>query len=185
MRIISGMAKGRRLHTLKGMSTRPTSDRVREAIFNIMGSSMENNKVLDLFAGFGAVGLEAISRGADSVTFVEKSKRVTEVIQRNLKELCFENAQIFAMDVFRFFRWMQKRDEKYDLIFADPPYAMYEEKWIGDLWPAVSSSLEEGGLFILEHPSKWTASIHLSHLKKIETRKFGQTGVSFYNRVPH
>lgn len=180
MRIISGLVKGRRLRTLKGRYVRPTSDRTRESVFNIIGPVIEGQRVLDLFAGFGAMGIEALSRGAQRASFVEKSRRVAEVIKSNLEELGFSEVEIYEMDVFRFLKQFKMRQEKFDLVLADPPYTMYKEKWITDLWGGVSDLLACDGLFVLEHPTQWIGPQRTVNLTKKSSRKYGQTSVSFY-----
>ena len=183
MRIISGSAKGHRLQTFKGLTVRPTSDRVRESIFNMIGSSTSGSKILDLFAGFGAMGLEALSRGAEFVTFVEKSKRAADVIKTNLERLGFQNGQVIPTDVYRFFRTAQKKEEGYDIVFADPPYKIFHEAWIGDLWLGVAELLKAQGIFIVEHPSKWSPLSVILTLQLSDSRKYGQTSVSFYKKL--
>jgi 16S rRNA (guanine(966)-N(2))-methyltransferase RsmD len=183
VRIISGSAKGHRLQTFKGLTVRPTSDRVRESIFNMIGSSIAGAKILDLFAGFGAMGLEALSRGAEFVTFVEKSKRAADVIKTNLGRLGFQNGQVIPADVYRFFRTAKKKEERYDIIFSDPPYKIFHEVWIGDLWLGVAELLEDQGIFIVEHPSKWSPPAVMLNLQLNDSRKYGQTSVSFYAKL--
>jgi 16S rRNA (guanine(966)-N(2))-methyltransferase RsmD len=183
MRIISGFAKGQRVQTLKGSSVRPTSDRVRESIFNIVGSAILDTRVLDLFAGFGAFGLEAISRGANFVTFVEKSRSAAQIIQANLDRLGFDNGKVIINDVFRFFRVSHKNQEKFNVVFADPPYKIFDEHWIGDLWKGVSNLMKDQGLFIVEHPSKWRSSFSISNFELSDSRTYGQTTVSFYTHA--
>jgi 16S rRNA (guanine966-N2)-methyltransferase len=181
MRIISGTAKGHHLQTFKGLTVRPTSDRVRESIFNMTGSSIAGARILDLFAGFGAMGLEALSRGAEFVTFVEKSKRAADIIKINLEQLGFQNGQVIPEDVYRFFRTAKKKKERYDVIFADPPYKIFYEAWIGDLWLGVAELLKAQGIFIVEHPSKWSPPSVMLNLQLNDSRKYGQTSVSFYS----
>ncbi len=121
MRIVAGSRKGATIYAPKGRDTRPTSDRVREAAFAILGS-VEGANVLDLFAGSGALGLEALSRGAASATFVESDPAAVKVIERNLEKLGLEG-RIVRSDVRRH---LARTDERYDVVFVDPPYEMVE-----------------------------------------------------------
>jgi len=122
MRIIAGEFKGRRLKTVKGMNTRPTADKVKGAIFNILGNKISGTKVLDLFAGTGNLSLEALSRGSDKVWLIEKNHNSVEVIRTNLKFLSDPSrAIVYKEDAFRFLK--NNIDLKFDLIFLDPPYS--------------------------------------------------------------
>ena len=120
MRIITGSAKGCNLKTPKGMSTRPTSDRVKESLFSILGSDA-CGRVLDIFAGTGGLGLEALSRGADSCTFIDKA--TTEIIADNAKHTRLaDKCQILKGDVFAQLRRLETTGQQFDLVFCDPPY---------------------------------------------------------------
>ena len=122
MRIISGKARGTKLYTLEGTNTRPTLDRVKESIFNIIQNKIEGAIVLDLFAGSGAIGLECLSRGAERAILCDKSKEATEIIKRNIKKTHMEEkTQIINAD---FESCLGKlKNEQFDLIYIDPPYA--------------------------------------------------------------
>jgi 16S rRNA (guanine966-N2)-methyltransferase len=122
VRIVAGSCKGARIYAPRGRDTRPTSDRVREAAFTIVGS-VEGARTLDLFAGSGALGLEALSRGAASAVFVESDHAALKAIERNLEKLGLENASIVRSDAMGF---LASTDERYDLVFVDPPYEMVE-----------------------------------------------------------
>ena len=121
MRIISGRAKGTSLYTLKGNNTRPTSDRAKEALFNIVGADIIDCNFLDLFSGSGAIGLEAASRGAKKVILVDNSRDATDIIKRNVEKTHLEDkTQIYNMDFNKVLK--TKIKEKQDYIFLDPPY---------------------------------------------------------------
>ena len=121
MRVITGSARGRKLRTLEGKDVRPTTDMVKEAMFSIIQFDIEGRKVLDLFAGCGQLGIEAISRGADFVTFVDKSKQSIDVINDNLKTVGFaQNSKIVNKDYAAF---LSGCTDKFDIVFLDPPYA--------------------------------------------------------------
>lgn len=121
IRIITGSAKGTRLISPKGTDTRPTSDRVKESLFNILSDNIIGKKVLDLFAGTGNLGIEAISRGADEAFFIDIA--TDKIIRNNLNRAHFEDkAKIFKGDVFKFLKFFEKKQLIFDLIFIDPPY---------------------------------------------------------------
>jgi 16S rRNA (guanine966-N2)-methyltransferase len=124
MRIIAGSRKGHTIHAPKGIDTRPTGDRVREAVFNLIGP-IDDATVLDLFAGSGAMGLEALSRGAVSVVFVEKDRAAVRTIERNLDKLRLGGATVLNLDAARALAAEANARRAYDLVLVDPPYAMY------------------------------------------------------------
>lgn len=121
MRVIAGLYRGRRLVTPPGDATRPTSDRVREALFSVLGQSVREARVLDLFAGSGALGIEALSRGAATAVFVDHAPRAIEAIRANLAALGIE-ADVRRTEARSWLRTASARAEAYDLVFLDPPY---------------------------------------------------------------
>ena len=124
MRIITGRARGIKLNTLEGENTRPTSERAKEAVFSMIQFDLEGREVLDLFAGSGQMGLEAVSRGAASATFIDKSKDAAKIISQNMeKTKLSESCRLFNSDVNDFIRVTRGR-KKYDVVFIDPPYAL-------------------------------------------------------------
>ena len=124
MRIITGRARGIKLNTLEGENTRPTSERAKEAVFSMIQFDIEGREVLDLFAGSGQMGLEAVSRGAVSATFVDKSKEASKIITQNIeKTRLVPFCRLFNSDVQDFIR-VTKGKKKYDVIFIDPPYVL-------------------------------------------------------------
>jgi 16S rRNA (guanine(966)-N(2))-methyltransferase RsmD len=124
MRIISGTLRGRRLKGPEGMELRPTSDRLRQALFNILGADIEGSALLDLFSGTGAIGLEALSRGAREVVYVESSRDSMKILRRNLQECGItEGYRIYHGDVFTMLRALGREKFHADIIFLDPPYA--------------------------------------------------------------
>lgn len=123
MRIITGKAKGIKLETLKGENTRPTSERAKEAVFSFLQFDLEGREVLDLFAGSGQMGLEAVSRGAKSATFVDKAKDAVAVINKNIEKTKLgDSCRAFCSDVSDYVRTVKGR-HKFDIVFIDPPYA--------------------------------------------------------------
>lgn len=144
MRVITGAARGRRLRTPENYDIRPTTDNVKESLFNIIQFDVEGRKVLDLFAGTGQLGIECLSRGADSVVFVDESREAVNIVKDNLKT-CGLSASVLQMDALSYLRGCGK----FDLIFVDPPYDsnMYEEvlKIINSV-----DILSDGGIIICE-----------------------------------
>lgn len=124
MRIITGSARGVNLITLEGEATRPTAERAKEALFSMIQFDIEGRRVLDLFAGSGQLGLEALSRGAASCTFTDEAREAVDIIIKNAKTAkLFDRARVSAIDFKAFLRGAAGSGEKYDLIFLDPPYA--------------------------------------------------------------
>jgi 16S rRNA (guanine966-N2)-methyltransferase len=124
MRVISGECKGRPLKPVPGMSTRPTTDKVKESIFNMIGPYFQGGTGLDLFGGSGGLGIEALSRGFDQFIFVDKEPRAIATIKENLKRCNFEEqAEVYRNDYIRALKALHKREIQFDMIFLDPPYA--------------------------------------------------------------
>ncbi|OIP92417.1 MAG: 16S rRNA (guanine(966)-N(2))-methyltransferase RsmD [Syntrophaceae bacterium CG2_30_49_12] len=150
MRIAGGQARGRRINLGRGYRTRPTSCRIREALFNIL-PPMEGMSFLDLYAGSGAIGLEALSRGAAKVVFVEKNKALADVIKTNLGRTEFEGRyEILAVEGKRGIRALGKKGMRFDFLFADPPY---ERGFVRETLRCIGeeSLLSEDSLVIIQH----------------------------------
>ncbi len=177
MRIVAGQARGRRLVVPKGCEVRPTADRVREALFSMLGSRVSNARVLDLFAGTGALGLEALSRGAASAVFVEKSKAVRAVLERNITDLGFESeATVFSSDARSALRVLMKDVVKFDIVFLDPPYAgTLLEVTLNAI--GVSGLLERDAVVVAEHPRGEQPRLPKS-LRVTTTKSYGGTDLS-------
>ena len=124
MRIITGTAKGKKLATLEGDATRPTSERIKGAIFSSIQFEVENRVVLDLFAGSGQMGLEALSRGADRAVFIDSSREAMEIVKKNSKACGFFEKSHFLVSDFRNYIRKASGREKFDLVFIDPPYGL-------------------------------------------------------------
>ncbi len=124
MRIITGKAKGKKLSTLEGLDTRPTSERIKGAIFSSIQFDVENRIVLDLFAGSGQMGIEALSRGAERATFIDSSREAMEIVKRNAQDTGFFDRSHFLVSDFRNYIRKASGREKFDLVFIDPPYAL-------------------------------------------------------------
>lgn len=179
MRIIGGTARGRKLVGPSSEGTRPLSDRAREALFNILGPGIRGERVLDLFAGTGAVGLEAISRGALSATFVERDRKALGDIQRNLDMLGFgDQGKAVSGDALGF---LGRTREAFDVIFAGPP------QWDG-LWKSTIAALDArpevlaaGGVLITQlDPSEDDGDPDLEVLARVEARTYGKTLLLFH-----
>ncbi|MBU1207181.1 MAG: 16S rRNA (guanine(966)-N(2))-methyltransferase RsmD [Proteobacteria bacterium] len=179
MRIISGQWKGKRLFSVKGLNLRPTSDRVKEAIFDILQDHIAGQQVLDLFAGTGALGIEALSRGAKRAVFVEESAHSLTALRKNIEECKIKDqAQVLAREVMAGIKILEAKGESFQLIFLDPPYGKgLAHKTLKIL--AKSSIVSSDTLIIAEHaPTNDIFSI--PHLQRVDTRKYGGTLVSFF-----
>ena len=155
MRVITGTARGRRLKELPGLATRPTTDKVKESLFNIVQFDIEGRKVLDLFGGTGQLGIEALSRGAEHVTFVDLSKAAAGVIRENVKVCGFsERAQVLQGDALAFLSGCR---EKFGLVFLDPPYESgLLEKTLETI--AAIDIMAGNGIIVCESGTEWTVS---------------------------
>ncbi|MEP7273743.1 MAG: 16S rRNA (guanine(966)-N(2))-methyltransferase RsmD [Acidobacteriota bacterium] len=151
MRVIAGSLKGRRLRTLEGLKVRPTSDRLRETLFNVLSPRIEEARFLDLCAGSGAVGIEAVSRGAREVVFVESSRRAASLIDENLAHCGItDGVRLVYRDVIAGIRFLISKDMRFDVIYFDPPY---ESRLYSPVLNLISSSrtLAEDGVVVAEH----------------------------------
>ncbi len=180
MRIIAGSVRGRKLKSPRGNNIRPTSDKVREALFNILGTAVGGADFLDLFAGSGAVGLEALSRGA-RVTMVEKSPVALALLKANLTNCGFENNfQLVTGDALHFVQRLAKSPPvpTYDFIFADPPYASaLADSLLSEL---ASNSLSPDGWLIIEHRTRQRPNCSDTTWEKKREAVYGRTALSFY-----
>ncbi|MFZ0641051.1 MAG: 16S rRNA (guanine(966)-N(2))-methyltransferase RsmD [Candidatus Acidiferrales bacterium] len=181
MRVIAGKFKSRRLRALRGMELRPTSDRLRETLFDILGAAVEGCMFVDLFAGTGAVGIEAISRGARRVVFIERHAPAVQVIRENLKSLGITGeAEIFPMDAMRGLEKLASQHAPSDFVFLDPPYAQAEEyrrvlEFIG-----AAGMLSAMGTVIAEHGKKLELPPQVEALERTRVKVQGDSALSFY-----
>ena len=175
MRIISGQFKGRKLKTLEGMNTRPTADRVKESLFNILGTKVYDAKVLDLFAGSGSLGLESLSRGATSCVFVDSSKEAINIVKENVK-VCRqeENSRFINKDYIEAINLL---NDKFDIIFVDPPYSKGIELLVLE---KARDILAKDGILIVETDQGDMPPDETNGLLKYDSRKYGRTIISFY-----
>lgn len=180
MRVIAGKLKGRRLVTTGSEIVRPTADKVRESIFDILSPSLIGGSVLDLFAGTGGLGIEAVSRGMDRVVFIEHDSRALAVLRKNIAHCGIEQyAEVISFPVSRGLRLMHARKELFRLIFLDPPY---QEHLVGKTVAEISEAaiLAADGVVIAEHYHKEPVAPSYGRLVLDDQRRYGQTTVSFF-----
>jgi 16S rRNA (guanine966-N2)-methyltransferase len=181
MRVIAGKYRSRTLRSLKGQALRPTSDRLRETLFNILGPTVEGSVFVDLYAGTGAVGIEALSRGARASIFVERHEPATALIRRNLESLAvFGKAEVLAVDVLRGLERLDARHAHAQFVFLDPPYAATEEYdralgFLGD-----SAIVAPGGRVIVEHLRKRALPERVGELELVRMVQQGDAALTFY-----
>ncbi|MGI5891404.1 MAG: 16S rRNA (guanine(966)-N(2))-methyltransferase RsmD [Bacillota bacterium] len=179
MRIIGGLAKGRSLKTVKGYATRPTADRVKEAIFNTLAPKLVDARFLDAFAGSGALGLEALSRGAKEAVFIEKNRSAFTVLKKNLQLLNLPNTVAYCADCIKIIPILGQKKRKFDLIFLDPPY---DEGFLDKALHAIMAAdlLANNGIIIIETDGKEREKFSQSGLKLLKKSKYGDTSVIYY-----
>ena len=185
MRIIAGTFRGRRLKSPPSLQTRPTSDRLRETIFNIVAPRIVEARFLDLCAGTGAVGLEALSRGARHVTFVDQSRKMCELIETNLRSLEVETntVQVVAASALDFLkRFAKQGTEPFEMIFFDPPYATNYEEVLEQTSKSADQLLTSEGIVIVEHHKKRELPAEFGSLRRYRVLQQGDSGLSFYEK---
>jgi 16S rRNA (guanine966-N2)-methyltransferase len=179
MRVISGSSRGRRLAAEHGRALRPTSDRIRTPIFDILGGEVKESAVLDLFAGTGSLGIEALSRGATKALFVENRGEALQVLRKNLSQCGMEaESEIFSGDVLRAIGVLQSRRESFDLIFMDPPYG---KGLIAETIRKLGAHRIYHGrsLLVIQHDRREPLPEPLRGWRPIRERRIGDTIVSF------
>ena len=177
MRIIAGDRRGARIAAPKGDATRPTGDRVREAAYNLIGP-VEDAAVLDLFAGSGAMGLEALSRGARRCVFVESDRAACRVIQDNLEKLRLTGALVLCKDVFQALREERGAGRPYDLVLVDPPYGAWPELQ-PRLAEALPAALTPDGMLVVETSAKVEPELPLT---VVTSRRYGSARITLFTR---
>ena len=177
MRVITGSARGMTLRTLEGDNVRPTTDKVKEAIFSAIQFDIEGRRILDLFAGSGQLGIEALSRGAESATFVDADKNAVKVVKENLAKTKLDSlASVAQTDSIAF---LTMTDKIFDIAFVDPPYG------VGLLQKAlskISKNIAVGGMVICEHPFKEELEEEYDGLVKYKEYKYSKVAVTVYRK---
>jgi 16S rRNA (guanine966-N2)-methyltransferase len=181
LRIIGGTLKGKKLYSVRDSSIRPTADKLRESIFNILSQRVSDAVVIDLFAGTGALGIEALSRGAESVLFVDNANGALSVLRRNIDSCALDQrANIIKWNIRQNLNCIKSKKQHFDLIFLDPPYDKNLIK------PTLfnldkSHSLKNGACIVVEHSLFETIPADLFAFDLLDQRKYGKTLVSFLN----
>jgi 16S rRNA (guanine966-N2)-methyltransferase len=183
MRIVAGIARGRRLRAPKGRLVRPTADRVKEAVFSMLESrdSSPGRSVLDLFAGAGTLGLEALSRGAETAVFVEPARAASEAIRQNLEATGLAG-EVLAMSAERAIKRFAASGQRFDRVFIDPPYG---EGWIARTLIALDEAdvVDEGGWVVVEHGGGEPAAPVMGRFTQELSRRYGDTDIAIYRRT--
>lgn len=175
MRVITGSARGRKLKTLEGLDVRPTTDMVKEAVFTIIQFRVPYASMLDLFAGCGQMGIEALSRGASRVVFVDSSRQSQAVIKENLTATgLMKQSRVIADDVVSF---LSHASDKYDIIFLDPPY---DDGYAPKVLPLLENVLAPGGIVLFEHRYKEEFPETVGGLVLKKNYKYGKIAVTTY-----
>jgi 16S rRNA (guanine966-N2)-methyltransferase len=182
MRIVAGSARGRALQGPKPTSRhiRPTADRVRETLFNVLGQFLEGQAVLDLYAGTGALGLEALSRGAGRAVLVDSDREAQALCRLNTDGLGFTaQVELLSLPVARAVEQLRQQGQAFELIFADPPYAA---RVVETVLVQVTGAqlLTAGGMLVVEHDKREEAPEAHAGLERVDQRRFGDTVASFY-----
>ncbi|WP_150268259.1 16S rRNA (guanine(966)-N(2))-methyltransferase RsmD [Paenibacillus tepidiphilus] len=180
MRVVSGSAKGRPLKSVPGTGTRPTTDKVKEAVFSMIGPYFDGGTVLDLFAGTGGLGIEALSRGMESAVFVDMEPKSIDTVRANLKTVKLEaQAEVYRNDAGRALSAMEKRGKVFDLVFLDPPYRL---KHGADLMQTMLQKglLSPEALIVLEHESGYAYPEDIPGFRQTKHAVYGETTISIY-----
>lgn len=177
MRIIAGEARGRRIEAPAGRNTRPTLDRIRENMFNILQAEITGSRILDLFAGSGALSLEAISRGAVSAVLVDSDRKASIIQKKNAEALRFEDRMRFlCCDWTRAVRTLHEEGRKFDIVFLDPPYAMTD---LTTVFSSLISLTEPQSLIVVEHEAGKNVTVP-PDFETVKDRSWGFCAVTIY-----
>lgn len=180
MRVVSGSAKGRPLKSVPGTGTRPTTDKVKEALFSMIGPYFDGGLALDLFAGTGGLGIEALSRGMERAVFVDMEPKAIDTVKANLKAAKLEGqAEVYRNDAVRAIGALEKRGRQFDLVFLDPPYRMKNgEELMTSL--ADKGLLRDGAVIVLEHESGFSYPESFPGFQRQRLAVYGETALSIY-----
>ncbi|MDD5223364.1 MAG: 16S rRNA (guanine(966)-N(2))-methyltransferase RsmD [bacterium] len=182
MRVIGGELSGRRFSGPGKLPVRPTGDNVRESLFGVLGRTVEDKTVLDLFAGVGSLGIEALSRGAREAVFVEADPRAARIIRGNLEILGLSGrARVLVLEVVRALRKLEREEGRFDLVFLDPPY---EQDLAGPVltWLSRSVILRSEGIVIFEHGAREKIQPRYGSLERGWEKRYGSKMISEFNR---
>jgi 16S rRNA (guanine(966)-N(2))-methyltransferase RsmD len=182
MRVITGSAKGKRLKAPVGLNTRPITDMIKEALFNVLGSRVIDANFLDLFAGSGSVGIEALSRGAQKVIFVDNSAEAGKVIKENLTNCGFgQGFELYRSDVFKALSLLQRQNLRFDLIYIDPPFT--NEKIFNEVMETVGKAdlLETDGIVVIRTPRQKHISPQFNQLTQYRISNYGESDLNYYS----
>ncbi|WML38979.1 16S rRNA (guanine(966)-N(2))-methyltransferase RsmD [Neobacillus sp. OS1-2] len=182
MRVVSGICKGRPLKAVPGNTTRPTTDKVKEALFNMIGPYFDGGIGLDLFAGSGGLGLEALSRGLEKVIFIDREARAVQVIHDNIKACKFEEkSEVFRNDADRALKALVKREVCFDYIFLDPPY---KKQQLVHLMEKMDQQdlVQTGGIIVCEHSFDVELPQTVGRFTEIKHEVYGMIAVTIYSR---
>lgn len=178
MRVIAGKAKGHKLKTIEGLETRPTTDRIKETLFNMIAFDLPQCHFLDLFSGSGAIGIEALSRGAKECVFVEKSKMACDIITENLRHTKLQqNAVLLQKDVFEALYLLKQQKKEFDIIFLDPPYHMGIAKPVCDKIVEYGLLKKEG--YVIWERGAGVDSMPISNFSIIKEKNYKTTVMTF------
>lgn len=179
MRVITGTARGRKLVTPEGLDTRPTTDKVKEAVCSALQFDFPGANILDLFAGSGQMGLEALSRGAARATFIDADQRAIQCIKQNVKACGFaDTATVLKTDAVSF---LQRTGEKFDIAFLDPPY---RNDILPQILPLLAEKMHENGIIVCEHEPELKLLQRILHFDLQKQKKYGKIIISIYRNIP-
>lgn len=180
MRVVSGSARGRNLKAVPGTGTRPTTDKVKEALFSMIGPYFDGGTALDLFAGTGGLGIEALSRGMDHAVFVDLEYKSIEIVRANLKTTGFEDkAEVYKNDAERAIKALAKREIKFDLVFLDPPYRLKNGDKLMESMDLLDLLADEATV-VLEYDSSFSYPASFGKFTEVRKAVYGETTLSIY-----
>lgn len=183
MRVIAGIAKGTKLLSPHGRAIRPTSDLVKEAIFDKLGEAVTDADVLDLYAGSGALGIEALSRGAKSATFLDSSFKSINLLKMNLERTHLEGAsKILKRDILAGLKAIKKEGLIFDVVFMDPPYRVGQNKIRAVLGVLAGGVLRSRGIAVLEHSTRFEVP-EVEGFEVVDVKKYGDTAISYFRVI--
>ncbi len=184
MRVVSGNYKGRQLKAVPGITTRPTTDKVKEAIFNMVGPYFDGGIALDLFAGSGGLGIEALSRGIKRCVFVDREPKAIQTIHKNL-DLCQvepDSFEVYRNDADRALKAIIKRDLQFQLIFLDPPYKQQKMKALIEI-VSKNNLLGENGFIVTEHGSDVQLDKEIGNFTQVKHETYGMSSITIYENI--